>query len=156
MSAVSAGRIRLCIRFIVNLTCNKNAFQWDTYHPLVDSLPRGGVSAGGCLPGECLPGGVCPGGVCPGGSAQVVSAQGGVCLGVCPGGGGFCPEGVCQGGVSARVGVCPGGVCPGGLSATPPLWTDRHLWKQNLRKFRLRAVKKKKQTNLPLRFSRPS
>ena len=35
-------------------------------------------------------------------------------------------------------GVCLGaGVCP--VADTPP-WTDRHLWKHNLRKLRLRAV----------------
>ena len=43
-------------------------------------------------------------------------------------------------------GVCLGGVCPDGgyLSqhemGQTPLWTDRHLWKHNLRKRRLRAV----------------
>ena len=53
-------------------------------------------------------------------------------------------------------GVCPGGclpLLPGWVSAPegvypsmqwgrhPLLWTDRHLWKHNLRKLRLRAVK---------------
>ena len=31
-----------------NAICNKNAFQWDAYRPLVDRIP------GGC-PGGCLP-----------------------------------------------------------------------------------------------------
>ena len=57
-------------------TNNKNAFQWDTYHPFVDRIPpctvRGGVSqhalgrevsAWGCL----TEGSVCLGGVCLGG-----------------------------------------------------------------------------------------
>ena len=40
---------------------------------------------------------------------------------------------VCWAGVSAQEGgVCPGGeVCLEGR-CTPPLWTDRHLWKHNL------------------------
>ena len=77
------------------------------------------------------------------------------------GGGGFCQGGVCPvgclplvlGGVSAQ-GVSasgPGGcVCPGcvclwswgvSMRQTPPLWTDRHLSKHNLRKLRSQAVK---------------
>ena len=55
---------------------NKNAFQWDTYRPLVDLLP-GGMSA-----------------------------------------------------------TPP----PDQRQTPPPRWTDRHLWKHNLRKLRLRAV----------------
>ena len=64
----------------------------------------------------------------------------------------------CAGGVSALgVGVSAQGVLPlvlggylfsRGVHASmqwgrppPPMWTDRYLWKQNLRKLRLRAVK---------------
>ena len=64
-------------------------------------------------------------------------------------GGGLCPwdgcvcrgGGVCRGGVSASG---PKGVChtPGTWGRHPPPWTDRHLWKHNLRKLRLRAVKR--------------
>ena len=88
-----------------------------------------------------LPGG---GGTCLGG----VTAQRGV-----PAWGVYLPRGVpaggctCPGGVPARGGgTCPVGVPAGGcvsqhaLGLTPPLWTDRHLWKHNLRKLRLRAV----------------
>ena len=50
-------------------------------------------------------------------------------------------------------GICPGGVYPGGCLPRgyvypsmqwdrPLLWTDRHLWKHNLRKLRLRVVKR--------------
>ena len=48
-------------------------------------------------------------------------------------------------GLSAQGGVCPGGISAGGSAqggvCHTPLWTDRHLWKHNLRKLRLRAVK---------------
>ena len=79
---------------------NKNAFQWDAYHRLVDRIPA-------------------------------CTARGGVCQGW--GGGVFQ-------GVSARG---RGGMCipPCNGADTPPPWTDRHLSKYNLRKFRLRAVK---------------
>ena len=53
-------------------TINKNAFQWDAYHPLVDRISPAlcrGVSARGVS----ARGGVCPRGVCSGG---------GVCSGV--------------------------------------------------------------------------
>ena len=43
-------------------------------------------------------------------------------------------------------GTCQGGcTCLGGVPAQvlPLLWTDRHLWKHNLRKLHLRAVKMK-------------
>ena len=86
-------------------------------------------------------------------SAWGVSAQGVFAWGYLPRG--WLPwGGVCLwsgGGVSAGEGL-PGGCLPlvhwGGVSQhamgqAPPLWTDRHLWKHNLRKlrFRLRAVK---------------
>ena len=45
-------------------------------------------------------------------------------------------RGVCPGWVSAHGGICPEGC----VADTPPPWTDRHLWKHNLRKLRLRAV----------------
>ena len=78
----------------------------------------------------------------------------GQCL---PGGGGCLPRGVVCRGVSAWGGICPGGcwgICGEEVSAsgpgwgvsqhamgqTPPLWTDRHLWKHNLRKLRLQAA----------------
>ena len=78
--------------------------------------------SGGCLP----PGGVPAWGV-PALLPRGVSAQG-MCL----------PRGC----------ACPGGACPGGCLPSipcngadpPPPWTDRHLWKHNLRKLRLRAV----------------
>ena len=55
--------------------------------------------------------------------------------GVSAWGGGVYLGGVCQG-VSAQ-----GGVSQHAMGQTPlPLWTDRHLWKHNLRKLRLRAV----------------
>ena len=47
---------------------NKNAFQEDPYHPLVDHIPTCTVEGGVCR-GDCLPRGV---------SAQGVSVQGGV------------------------------------------------------------------------------
>ena len=64
-----------------------------------------------------LPGGVCLGGYLPRVvSACGVSVQGGVCLG------GVCPEA-----------VCPGGCIPACNGADTLLWTDRLLWKHNLR-----------------------
>ena len=76
----------------------------------------------GCLPGGyvCLPGGVCLPGVCLPSrvSAQGGSAWGDVCLGGC----------------------LPRGCIPACNGADPP-WTDRHLWKHNLRNLRLRTVK---------------
>ena len=89
---------------------------------------------GGCLPRR----GVC---VCPGGG----SVQGG-CLprGVSAQWGGVFAKGdVCLEGVSAqgRVSASGPGVYPSmQWGRHPPLWTDRHLWKHNLRKLRLRAV----------------
>ena len=71
--------------------------------------------------------------VCPGSVYQGVSAQGGVSAY----------------GVSVRGAVCLGvGVSAQGVVChpqtrgrqSPPPWTDRHLWKHNLRKLRLRAV----------------
>ena len=42
-----------------HLRSNKNAFQWDAYHPLVDRTQactaQGGVCPRGCLSGGCLP-----------------------------------------------------------------------------------------------------
>ena len=80
---------------------------------------------------ECIPVGripACTGQGCV--SAWGVSAWGGVCLGGC------LPGGSAHGGLSAQGGVCP----RRGWQTPPPLWTDRHLWKHNLRKLRLRAV----------------
>ena len=64
------------------------------------------------------------------------------------GGGGVCPGGVYQGVSAGGVGgVCPGGVCLGGWQTPPwpeadtPLVDRQTLWKHNLRKLRLRAVK---------------
>ena len=59
-------------------SCNKNAFKWDAYHPLVDRIPactgQVGVSQHaldrGCVSQHALGRGV---------SAQGMSAQGGVC-----------------------------------------------------------------------------
>ena len=72
------------------------------------------------------------------------------CRGSAPGGclllGGVCScGGVCSWGVSAPRGVSASGprgcVTQHAMGQTPPpLWTDRHLWKHNLRKLRLRAV----------------
>ena len=60
---------------------------------------------------------------------------------------------ICLGGMHAWGGVVRawwvcmpgGGVCAWGVRVTdapPPLWTNRHLWKHNLRKLPLRAVKR--------------
>ena len=99
--------------------CNKNAFQWDTYRPLVDRIPA--FTAAGERVSASGPGGVHAqgGGVClwPGWSLSLVP---GGCLPLVPG----C---VC-------IPACNGADTP------PPQWTDRHLWKHNLRKLRLRAV----------------
>ena len=73
---------------------------------------------------------ICPGGVCPGASAWGCLPRGVSANGVC-----VCPEDWCL----------PGGCLPHNprdQRQTPPLWTDRHLWKRNLRKLRLRGVKK--------------
>ena len=48
---------------------NKNAFQWDTYRPLVDCIPAC-TGKGGCIPAFTGQGGVCPGGVCLGGCGR--------------------------------------------------------------------------------------
>ena len=105
-----------------------------------------GTCRGGCtlLGGGCT----CLGGRVPdrGWPVQMaVSVQGlylpsGVYLprGVCTYPGGVPAQGVYlprEGGVPAR-----GVYLARGVSATP-LWTDRHLWKHNLRKLRLREVK---------------
>ena len=142
-------------------TENKNTFQSDAYCPLVDSIPACTVAGGVYLPGGIpawavyLPGVcTCLGSVpaCGGVPAWGVPARGGVCTcqgylpgGTCPGmylsggvpeWGGYLPgKCTCQG-IPAWGCTCLGGACPG----TPP-WTDRHLWKHNLRKLRLRAVK---------------
>ena len=102
------------------------------------SAQRGCTCPGGCLPGVYLPGGcTCPRGVVylPGGvPAQECTCPGGLYL---PGG---C---TCPGGVPAPGCVPAQGVSiPACIGAdSPPLWTDKHLWKNNLRKLRLRAVK---------------
>ena len=71
---------------------------------------------------------------------------------------GFLSRGSLSGGVSVQGSLCPGGLCSGGSLSRglpdrdppgwrppgqrprPPLWTDKHLWKHNLRKLRLRTV----------------
>ena len=107
------------MQFLAKIMPKKNAFQWDSYRPLVDHIPAcsGGVYLIGVCPGESLPHGVSARGV----SAQGVSAQGVSA----------------QGGMSTWVGVCPGG---GRVCHTHFPWTDRHVWKRNLRKLRLLAV----------------
>ena len=66
----------IILKLYLKFKLNKIAFQWDTYHPLVDRIPactgQGDVCPGGCVPRGCLP----RGGVCRGVSAQEVSAQG--------------------------------------------------------------------------------
>ena len=98
----------------VTTELNKNAFQWDAYRQLVDCIPERTVH---------------------GVSAQGVSARGVYAQGV------VCPRvGVCLG-VSAQGGICLG-VYPSiqwGRPPRPP-WTERCLWKHNLRKLRFRAV----------------
>ena len=66
-------------------------------------------------------------------------ALAGGCIPACTGRGRGClHRGWClPGGVGCLPGE--GGVCPGG-GRYPPLWTDRHLGKHNLRKLRLQAV----------------
>ena len=141
---------QLNIRYTWENIFNKNAFQWDAYRPLVDHIPAcTGQEGCVCIP-ACTRQGVCVSQhvLGRGVSAQGVSARGlGVCLG------GVCPQECLPGGclptkgVYLEGGVCPhGSVCPGEVSAqgvadTTPLWTDRHLWKHNLRKLCLRAVK---------------
>ena len=103
-------------------------------------LPRRGVCPGGVSAQEgCLPRrGVCPGGV----SAQEGCLPRGVCLGVSAWGcllGGCLLGGCLLGGVCSR-GVCSEGCLPRGVWQTPPLWTDRHLWKHNLHKLHLQVV----------------
>ena len=66
----------------------------------------------------------------------------GMCIPACTG----------QGGVSAW-GVW--GVCLGCMADIPPLWTDRHLWKHNLRKLRLRAVKRSAGVTLEMNLRNP-
>ena len=84
----------------------------------------------GCIPAYTGQRGVCPGGsrgclpTCLVGVYLGVSGQGGVCLG-----------GVCPGCVSSQEGRHPLGP-----KSYTPLWTDRHLWKHNVRKLRLWAV----------------
>ena len=68
-----------------------------------------------CTGGGCLPRGCVWGDVCLGGLPKEVSARGGVCRG--------------------------GDVYSSMQWGRFPLWTDRHLWKHNLRKLRLRVVK---------------
>ena len=46
------------------ISLNKNAFQYDAYHPLQWSSPLGVSAQGGVCPGGVCPGGVCPEGVC--------------------------------------------------------------------------------------------
>ena len=46
------------------ISLNKNAFQYDAYHPLQWSSPLRVSAQGGVCPGGVCPGGVCPEGVC--------------------------------------------------------------------------------------------
>ena len=108
------------------------------------AMCRGVSAQRGCL----SRGGVCPeAGVCPEGGGVSASGPGGVCpegclpRGVCPGG--VCPGRCLPREVSAQRGVSasdPGGGIPACNGADPPPWTDRNLWKHNLRKLRLRTV----------------
>ena len=115
----------------------------------VSATQGGSVTKGGYL----LPGGVCYqggvwylGGVCYQGGVWYL---GGVCyqgVGVPATWGCVCYQGVsATRGLSATGGCLPlvlGGVSRHAMGKTPPsLWTDRHLWKHNLRKLHLRAVK---------------
>ena len=60
---------------------NKNAFQWDAYHPLVDHIPActaqggGSAQAGGCQPREVSAKGVSASGPGDGGVSQHAMAQ---------------------------------------------------------------------------------
>ena len=85
--------------------------------------------AGGCLPRGCLPRGCLP---------RSGSAQGDVYPGGCLPRGVSAQGGVCRGEVSAS--GPRGGCIPACNGQTTPLWTDRHLWKHDLSKLRLRAV----------------
>ena len=55
---------------------------------------------------------------------------------------GCLPRGYLSRGVSTQGGWClpGGGGIPACNGAKTPLWTDRHLWKHNIRKLRLQAV----------------
>ena len=95
---------------------------------------QGGSAPRGVLSG---PGG---GGVSAPGGVLVVSTPRGVPgLGEMPGpgGGGVYSQGGCLvlGGCLVPGGVCSGGVSQHALRQTPPMWTDRHLLKHNLRNF---------------------
>ena len=98
----------------------------------------------GCVPPACWP---YPNMHWAGGCISACTGQGVYprmhwgCIPACTGQGGICPGG----------GVCPRGWGCGRhppwdkrQTPTPPppsRWTDRHLWKRNLRNLRLRAVK---------------
>ena len=114
---------------------------------------RGGMHAWG---GMCVRGGAC---------LEGMHTQGeGACMPKGAGGGKHTLRGMCAWGACVPGGVCmPGGnMCDWGtcMPSTPPLWTDRHLWKHNLCKFRLRAVKITPQCTAPQRvpicFDAPS
>ena len=65
-----------CEKHIGNEYLNKNAFQWDAYHPLVDCIPAC-TEQRGVYPSMHWARGVCPGWV----SAKRGCLPGGVCLG---------------------------------------------------------------------------
>ena len=77
-----------------------------------------------CIPPTCWP---YPSMHCAGVSARGVSAQGVSAQGGC------LPRG--------SRGCLPGRCIPACNGADTPLWTDRYLWKHNLRKLHLRAIK---------------
>ena len=88
--------------FVMSVDCllcphkmNKNAFQWDTYHPLVDRIPACTAQGGVCVSQHVLGRGIV---YIPACTRQGVSVQG--CVSAR---GGFYP-----GGVSAQGSVCPG------------------------------------------------
>ena len=103
---------------------NKNAFQWDAYHPLVDRIPACTGQGGGVYPSMHW----------AGGCVYPSMHWAGGCLDIPKGGGGCLPIGVS---------VCGRHPSPhlGPKADMPLLWTDRHLWKHYHRRLRLRAVK---------------
>ena len=139
---------------------NKNAFQWDVYHLLVDRIPactgQGGVYpsmhwAGGCIPACTGQGGVYPSMHWAGAYPSMHWAGGCLSSGMSPQGG-VCPEGGVfpQGGDVGCLprGCLPGGRClptgclaPGPETDTPP-WIEWQTGvKHYLAAYLLRAVK---------------
>ena len=124
-------------RLAVSAAClwfnnQQNMYCWEATNRNKNAFPMGCVGPS-CWP---YPSMHCAWGVyLPGGG---VPAAGCTCLGR------YLPRGcTCPGGLYLPRGcTCLGGACPRGVPAQvlPPLWTDRHLWKHNLRKLHLRAV----------------